>query len=62
MMRMYQVWLKGMTRFVEVSAEDVNLDNSADVAYYNFTVYKNDDISVTVALFPYEGVEYVVPA
>lgn len=58
----YQVWLKGMSKMVLVTAEDVDLNGyeegsgrPGNTAYWNFT-----DGDFTVAAFPRENVEYIV--
>jgi hypothetical protein len=65
-MRLYQVWLKSTSAYVDVRADDVNLDTAGDggaaVMFWNFLVrdeHDRDD-DVTVAAFPFTDVSYVL--
>lgn len=60
-MRRYSVWIKGTSKLIEVQAEDVDLDSVGEgVAFWNFTANGTETKdAVTVAAFPFEGVEYI---
>jgi hypothetical protein len=58
--RKYQVLLRGSTQFVEIQADDVNLDSGPGAAFWNFLVSSDSDDAVTVAAFPYTNADYIV--
>jgi hypothetical protein len=59
-MRKYQVWLNGMDRFVELEADDLNVEATGGVAFWNFIIFGSNRDDVTVAAFPFDGVAYVI--
>jgi len=61
-MRTYQVWLRGMSKFIELEAADVELVTSSEIAYWNFwlTNPEGAEVNVTVAAFPFNEVAYIV--
>lgn len=61
-MKTYQVWMKGMSKCVEVKAHDVGLEVDSDApltAFWNFMDDGGDD-AVTLHAFPHADVAYIV--
>jgi hypothetical protein len=70
-MRRYSVYLKTPDGFgkafkmIEVRADDVDVDSTEGVAYWNFVNFSNDkgnSDGVTVAGIPFGNVDYIVSA
>ena len=61
-MRRYQVWLKDASKYVEVQADDVELNDAGNAEYWNFILKIEDADTVTVAAFPFANVDYVLSA
>jgi hypothetical protein len=62
-MRKYQLWLKGMNKLIEISAEDVKMhasSASSPLTYLFIISSEADDKDyITVAVVTFDNVEYI---